>query len=55
MQELLADEVVLLARDRASADDLLRDALLLLEGERDRRSRVLERRLRRLDARDRGL
>ena len=42
----------LLARERGERDDLLRHAALLLERERDRRDRVGERRLRRLDARD---
>ena len=52
VQELLADEVALLARERGERGDLLGDALLLLERERDRRPRVRERRLRRLDRRD---
>ena len=52
MQELLADEVSLLARECCQRGDLLGDALLLLERERDRRTRVRERRLRRLDGRD---
>ena len=46
VQELLADEVVLLARELDEARDLLRDRLLLRERERDRLGRVLERRLR---------
>ena len=42
MQELLADEVALLARELDEAGDLLRDRLLLLERERDRLGRVRE-------------
>ena len=36
MEELLADEVVLLAREGGQRGDLLGDALLLLERQRDR-------------------
>ncbi len=51
MQELLADEVVLLAGERCERGDLLGDALLLLQRQRNRLPRVLERGLRRLDGR----
>ena len=43
MQELLADEVALVACERDERRDLLGDPLLLLERERDRRGRVRER------------
>ena len=52
MQELLADEVALVACGQRELLDLLRDALLLLERELDRSDDVGERRLRRLHGRD---
>ena len=55
MQELLADEVVLLAGERGERGDLLGDALLLVERERHRLPGITERRLRRFDGRDRDL
>src|SRR5262245_10274376 len=55
VQELLADELPLLARLLHELDDLVGDPLLLLERERDRRDGVRERRLRRLDPRDHDL
>ena len=51
MQELLADEIVFLARERDERGDLLGDPLLLLQRERDRRPARPRTRLRRLDAR----
>ena len=45
MQELLADEVALVARELRQLGDLLGDALLLLERELDRRDDVGELRL----------
>jgi hypothetical protein len=45
VQELLADELALLAGDTHEIDDLRRDALLLLEGERHRSDCIRERRL----------
>ena len=53
MQELLADEVAFLAGELDELGDLLRDPLLLVERERDRRDEVGKLGLRRGDARDR--
>ena len=50
VQELLADEVPLFPRELDERDDLIRDALLLVERERDRIPRTVEVGLRRLDA-----
>src|SRR5262245_23836764 len=48
-QELLPNELLLLARQRRQGLDLLGDLPLLREGERDRRDGVVERRPRRVD------
>jgi len=55
LEELLANEVVLLSGEPGQRGDLLRDPLLLLERERHRLPRIPERRLRRLDGRDHDL
>ena len=51
MEKLLADELTLVPRELHQLDDLLGHPLLLRESERDRSDGVVERRLRRLDAR----
>src|SRR5207247_2013763 len=53
VQELLADEIALLSRDRREARNLLGHLLLLLERERDRLDGVSELRLRSRDSGDR--
>src|SRR4051812_10188103 len=53
--ELLGQEVALLARDAGQLADLVGDAALLLERQRDGLDDVAERRARRGDAGDRGL
>jgi hypothetical protein len=53
MEELLADEVAFVPRERDQRDDLLGNTLLLFEGENNRLHARPEVRLRRLDARDR--
>ena len=53
MQELLADQVALLASERGELGDLPRDRALLLQRERHRRDRVGELGPGRVDARDR--
>src|SRR5688572_28049323 len=52
VQELLADQLALFARELHERDDLIRHPLLLRERERDRRDRVGKARLRRLDTGD---
>ena len=52
MHELLGDEVAVLPRGHGELGDLRRDALLLVERERDRSDVVGEGRLRRGDGRD---